>query len=298
VPLSAAGARSLGLAQRLRARLAAGAPCFGTFLMLRDPAAAECLADAGLDWLAVDMEHSPITVSEAADLIRAGSGAGCPVLVRLPDHQPALIKQVLDAGAAGVIAPDVRSVDDVTRLARALRYPDAPTSADGGRGGGGGGGGGGGSGRGVGMARAQGYGRAFNEYVSAWNRAGLLIVLLEHVDAVAAAAAIAVHPAVDVVFVGPYDLSASLGLTGQLDHPAVADGVQRLQAAARAAGKPLMAHAVAGDPAVALRRREEGVQMIGFSADAFMIRFAVDQFVAGARACDPRPLPSPVPVAS
>lgn len=254
----------LSLTGALKTRIACGKVCIGSWVMLRDPISVEVLAVSGVDWLAIDMEHAPITLSECADMIRVGNGCGCPMLPRLPDHNPTLIKQVLDAGAAGVIVPDVRSVEQVERLAAAMRYPAAGF-------------------RGVGLARALGFGRKFNPYVQGWNGQAILVPQIEHIDAIDQVTQIAAHVAVDGVFIGPYDLSASMNLTGQLDHPKVEQSVEAIKAAAASAGKPFGIHAVAVDVAAAVARLRQGARFIAFASDVFMIRHAIDSFVAAVR---------------
>ncbi|WP_445678485.1 HpcH/HpaI aldolase family protein [Radicibacter daui] len=253
----------LELAARLKRGLREGRLSVGSWLMTRDPICAEVLARSGLDWVCVDMEHAPISLSEAADLIRVAGNCGCPALVRLPDHGTTLVKQVLDAGAAGVIVPDIRTAEQAARIGESARYP----SATGGT-------------RGVGLARAQGYGRDFFEYANGWNEAAIVIAQIEHVDGVANVEAILAQGAVDAVFIGPYDLSASMGLAGQLDHPDMVAAVERVITAAAKAGKPAGGHAVPVDPARAVAMINRGMRLLAYASDVFMIRQAVDDFVS------------------
>jgi 2-dehydro-3-deoxyglucarate aldolase len=97
------------LTSRVRRALARGRPSFGSWVTLSDPAVAEIMCRAGFDWLAVDMEHSPLTIAEAAQLVRTISLCGVPPLVRLSSNDPVLAKRVMDAGASGVIVPMVNS---------------------------------------------------------------------------------------------------------------------------------------------------------------------------------------------
>ncbi len=243
---------------------------FGSWIMSRDPIHAEILADAGFDWLTVDMEHSPITLSEAADLIRTGSNRGCPMLVRLPSHDLVLAKQVLDAGAAGLIVPDVRTRAQAEELAQGIRYPALGEVRSGGT-------------RGVGLARSAGFGRTFDNYFRDWNDNVVLIVQIEHVDAIPDAGAIAAVEGVDGLFVGPYDMSASMGIAGQLTHPQLLANVDKVIAAAKAAGKRAGFHYVPVDPQAALNLADRGASLIAYSADVFMVRHCADEFMRLAR---------------
>jgi len=153
----------------LKHRLAAGEPTVGTWVTLGHPSVADVLARAGFDWLVLDMEHSVIGLREAQDLLRATELAGVPGLVRLPANDAVIIKRVMDAGAAGVMVPMVNSAADAEAAVAAVRYPPHGT-------------------RGVGLARAQGYGApgAFADYRDRLDDTAVVVVMIEHVDAVAA----------------------------------------------------------------------------------------------------------------
>ncbi len=193
----------------LKDDLAANRLTIGSWVQLADPALVEMLATGPFDWLAVDLEHTTITLERAAAAIRVGDLAGCPVLVRLSGHDPAEIKRVLDAGAAGLIAPMVNSAAEAEAFVRAARYPPAGS-------------------RGVGLARAQAYGVGFEEYRQRIERELVLICQIEHVDGVEALDDILAVDGVDGFFIGPYDLSASVGRPGQFDHPDVRAALERV----------------------------------------------------------------------
>lgn len=256
----------------LKDKLRSGQVAIGSWVMMRDPISVEVMASGGLDWLAVDMEHSPISLDIAADLIRVGALCGIDMLVRMPDHNLTTIKQVLDAGASGVIVPDVRTVDDAQRLINAIRYPKTANSLSGLTGH-----------RGSGLARAQGYGRDFKKYFGSWNSKAVFIPQIEHIDAVPNAQAIASLDGVDALFVGPYDLSASMGQAGSLDDAAVLSAVQEVVAAAKIAGKSAGFHCVPVEIEPALARLANGLTLIAYSADVFFIRHQVDLFVSEVR---------------
>lgn len=252
--------------QKLKNHVTGSTPSFGCWIMSRDPIMTEVLAGAGFDWLAVDMEHAPITLSEAADLIRVGSGSGCPMMVRLPSHDLVLAKQLCDAGASGLIFPDVRTAEQATLLANGVRYPTGVYGS-----------------RGVGLARAAGYGRNFEAYFTGWNDAVSVIAQIEHIDAVPCADAIARIDGIDGLFIGPYDMSASMGIAGQLAHPDLLQNVDRVVAAARAAGKRAGFHVVPVDEQGALAMLDRGATFLAYSADVFMVRHCADMFLKTAR---------------
>ncbi len=181
----------------------------GSWVQLGDPALVEMLATGPFDWLAVDLEHTTIGIARAGEIIRIGDLAGCPTLVRLAGIDPGQIKQVLDAGAAGLIAPMVNSADQAAAFVDASRYPPAGS-------------------RGVGLGRAQAYGVDFPAYKERIGRELILLCQIEHVDGLDALDDILAVDGVDGFFVGPYDLSASLGHPGEFDHPDVVAALERI----------------------------------------------------------------------
>ncbi len=249
----------------LKEKLASDKLVVGSWIMLRDPISVEVMADSGLDWLAVDMEHAPISISEAADLIRVGVRCGIDMLVRVPDHNVTTIKQVLDAGATGVIVPDVRTVAQAKQILSFMMYPCTALNDNGARG--------------SGLAAAQGYGRKFNTYFSEWNDRVVFIPMIEHIDAIKNAADIAAIDGVDALFVGPYDLSASMGKPGLLNDPDVSEAVERIVAAAKSSQKMAGFHGVPPDINHSKEKIMAGIRLLAFSADVFFIRNQIDMFM-------------------
>ncbi|MFZ2406191.1 MAG: aldolase/citrate lyase family protein, partial [Methylobacter sp.] len=166
------------------------------------PSIAEILAMAGYDWVVIETEHTAIDVSEVLRLIIAIEQRGSVPLVRLAWNDPIQAKAVLDSGSAGVLVPMINSKADAELAVQMTKYPPLGF-------------------RGVGLARAQGYGENFDEYVKNANDDTLLIVQIEHKDAVANIEEILSVPGVDGTFIGPYDLSLSLGIPGKINNPEV-----------------------------------------------------------------------------
>lgn len=236
----------------LKARLKSGRPCVGSWISLAHPAVAEIMARAGFHWLAVDLEHSVITVREAEELIRTIEGCGVIPLVRLTSNDPDLIKRVMDAGAHGVIVPMVNDKAGAERAVSAVHYPPRGT-------------------RGVGLARAQAYGTAFQSYRAWVRREAAVFVMIEHKDGVRNADAILSVDGVDGYFMGPYDLSASLGVPGKIDHPKVRRAMRRVKEAGARARKPGGLHVVEPDPALLKRHARAGYRMLAYSVDFRML---------------------------
>lgn len=195
---------------------AAATPRIGTLLTLDNPAVIEIARLAGFDWFFIDAEHGQFNDQTAALACAINSG-GPPAFVRLPDHSPTTIKRYLETGCDGIILPLISSAADVDIIARAALYPPRGQ-------------------RSIGIARAQGYGATFSEYLR--NKSYSILVQIETAAGVADAPAIIGHDAVDAVIIGPYDLSASLGLPGEVTAPQVAAAIASVHALCREAGKP------------------------------------------------------------
>jgi len=204
------------LGKRLKNRLQNRQRTMGSWITIPSETTAEIMAQVGFDWLVIDMEHGPIGIGDAARLIRTIDLAGIPVLCRLPSNDQVLAKKVLDAGAAGIVVPMIESKGEACRAVEAAYYPPRGT-------------------RGVGLARAQGYGWAFETYCKELDESIVVIVMIESGAGVENAEAIASTSGVDGILIGPYDISASLGYPGQLEHSELVSAEQKvLQAAKRA----------------------------------------------------------------
>ena len=212
----------------LRESLRSGERLLGTLVGMPSPAVVEVLAAAGFDWLFLDAEHGGIEIADLPDLLRA-AGA-CPCLVRVPVGEPPWLARALDAGAAGVIVPQVNSAAGAAAAVRQCRYPPE------GR-------------RGAGLGRAQGYGLDAGRYRATANGDVAVVVQVEHVDAVERIHEIVAVPGVDAAFIGPYDLAGSLGHAHDVEHESVHAAVARVREACLAAGMPMGAFAANADAA-------------------------------------------------
>jgi len=225
----------------------------GSWITLGHPAIGEIMAGIGFDWLTIDLEHSAITLGECQHLIQAIELRGCVPLVRVGENDPNLVKRVMDAGAHGVIVPMVNSRAEAEQAVKSVKYPPVGF-------------------RGVGYGRAQGYGLHFDAYRE-WNtRETLVIVQIEHIRAVEQMAEILTVPGVDAFIVGPYDLSASLGIPGEFAHPDFLHAMERIRTTM--ADFPDVApgfHAVQPSPSDAVQRLEEGYRFLAYSLDTLVL---------------------------
>jgi len=224
----------------------------GSWITLGHPAIAEIMASAGFDWLTVDLEHSVISLREAEDLIRVISLKGVIPLVRLSSNNSEQIKRVMDAGANGVIVPMVNSPEDAEAAVASVRYPPKGQ-------------------RSIGLARAQGYGTKFDDYVEWQSENSLVVVQIEHIDAVNCLKEILSVNGVDAYFVGPYDLSGSMSLPGQFDHPEFLKTMEKIRLVAAELGVPGGVHIVEPDPQELHKSIRAGNRFIAYGLDTRML---------------------------
>ncbi len=224
----------------------------GSWITLGHPSIAEIMVQAGFDWLVIDLEHSVISLGEAQTLMQVVSLGGCVPLARMAGNDPNQIKRIMDAGAHGVIVPMVNTREQAERAVSAVKYPPQ------GR-------------RGVGLARAQGYGNNFEEYKEWLRNESIVIVQIEHIEAVENLESILTTPGVDGYIIGPYDLSGSLGVPGQFDHPDVAKALELVRAVSRDLNALSGFHVVQPDPAQVSKKIEEGYRFIAFGLDILFL---------------------------
>jgi len=240
----------------LRARILAGETLFGSFVSGGAAIHAEILARAGFDWLIVDLEHGAGTESELMGQLHA-IGDRTPAIVRPQSAERLRIGRALDAGAAGVMVPRLETVAEVEETLSYLRYPPEGI-------------------RGLALAtRGAGLGEVTHAGVAALNASIVGVFQVESPAAVENAAAIAALDGVDVLFVGPADLSHSMGIPGQFDEPAFLEALRTVSDATERAGKA--AAILLRGPDDLRRYLDLGYRFIGIGSD---LNFVID----GARA--------------
>jgi len=240
--------------QGLRKALEAGETTLGSWLQFAQPAHAEILARAGFDWLTIDLEHSVISLKEAENLIRIIDLCGVVPLVRVSSNNPVQIARIMDAGAHGVIVPMVNCKEEAIAAVNALHYPPLGS-------------------RGVGLARAHGYGSRFSEYHEWLSENGVVIVQIENIEGVKNLEEILSVEGVQGFLIGPYDLSASLGIPGQLEHPLMDEALEQIhQVANRLPSIAKGIHKVTITPEPVIQAFNDGFRLVAYSADMHFIR--------------------------
>lgn len=226
-------------------------PLAGMWVCSGSPLVAEICAGSGLDWLLIDMEHSPNGLESVLAQLQAVAAAPVTAVVRVPIGDVVTIKQVLDLGAQNILVPMVDTAAQAAELVDAVRYPPR------GR-------------RGVGsaLARSARWNRV-EDYLAGADRHVSLFVQVETTEGVRNAPEIAAVDGVDGVFVGPSDLAASMGLLGAQTHPDVVAAVLEAFMAVRGAGKPVGVNAF--DPDAAQRYLDEGASFVLVGADVALL---------------------------
>jgi 2-keto-3-deoxy-L-rhamnonate aldolase RhmA len=247
----------------IRERVLKGEVVCGTWIVLGSSLAAEIAGNAGFDWVVLDMEHGMGHNDSLLFQLQALEGTPAVPIVRVAWNDAVLIKQVLDLGPAGVMVPYVNSADEARRAVQSMRYP--PQGA-----------------RGVSpYTRAAKFGQEFKDYYAAANERLLCITQIETAEAVANAEKIAAVDGVDVLFVGPLDLSIGLGVMLQFDHPSFCGALDRVAAACRNAGK--VAGTLLVDPSAVEGTVDRGFTFVGLGSDGSGLASVMSHFMESFR---------------
>lgn len=240
-----------GFENRVKQLLKAGKKTAGSWSQLCSSASTEVLCRAGFDWLLIDLEHSPNDLQTLFAQLQAMSGSGVVPIVRSPWNDLVWIKRILDAGAYGVMIPSVNTKEQAAAAVGACKYPPQGF-------------------RGIaGSPRAAGYGRDTASYLKRANDEILVILQVETPQAIENLDAIGAVPGVDALFIGPMDLSTSMGHLGNPAHPEVQAAIARVEAKAKALGLPLGTISAGWDQAKALYER--GYQMVTLMSDVILL---------------------------
>ena len=254
---------------RFRAGLETGKTQFGVWLGIPDPTAAEIMAGAGFDWLLVDHEHGAFELRDVLTHLQTMAAYDVAPIVRPVDGNPALLKKLCDIGAQSFIVPMIDTAEQAAAVASAVKYPP-----DGIRG------------MGTSLARAARW-NAVPGYGEKANNEMLVIVQAETVEAIGNLEAIAGTPGIDGVFIGPSDLSASMGHVGNPAHPDVVDTVSKALRTIRSAGK--YAGLLCLDPAMITHYEECGANFVGVGVDTLLLGNAARALATRCKAGDESP---------
>jgi 2-dehydro-3-deoxyglucarate aldolase/4-hydroxy-2-oxoheptanedioate aldolase len=200
-------------------KLHLGELLIGTILTLPSTEIGEIYAGAGFDWVFIDLEHGVLDLREAQQIVQSASPR-VPCVLRVPANDDVWIKKALDIGPAGLIIPSVNTAEEAEKAVWLCKYPPEGT-------------------RSVGIARAQGYGENFQGYIQDANQSTVVILQIEHQDGIDNIDSILSVSGIDCLFIGPYDLSASMEKIGQVSDPEVQQAIRYVEKRAKRVGMPL-----------------------------------------------------------
>jgi 2-keto-3-deoxy-L-rhamnonate aldolase RhmA len=243
----------------LQSALRNGDPVVGTWLTIGHPQVAEIAAGSDLDFVVVDTEHATMDLADVEDLLRATEAAGGTALARVPWNDPVRIKRLLDTGPAGLVVPMVETAEQARQAVSAMRYP--PDGE-----------------RGIAAARAADYGRSFESYVTDESEDLLTVVQIETERGVQNAAEIAAVDGVDALFVGPADLSASVGAFLDFESGAVTGALDAVTEAGARQDVPV--GTLASGPDAVDDWLDRGMDFLAVGVDAGMLVDGTDRAAA------------------
>lgn len=249
----------MGLSKnKIKDLLLQGRTVKGSFICTREPACVEILGYAGFDFVLIDTEHAPNTATEVINLVRAAEAADIEPVVRVRANDPTLILQALDVGAKGILVPRVNTAVEAQAVVQAAKYGPAGE-------------------RGLaGIVRAAKYGfTPGGEYVTDANSNIFIMVQVEELEAVDNLDDILSVEGIDAIFIGPVDLSQSMGLTGQFNHPDFQRTVENIISRATTAGKPVAMFCLDGKNGK--QREKAGVSILTVASDTMLLAAAAKQ---------------------
>ncbi|MFO7824129.1 MAG: aldolase/citrate lyase family protein [Cyclobacterium sp.] len=237
--------------KQIKKRLKSGETLIGCWLNLGSSITAEIVGLSGFDWVLIDLEHGAGEPKDLLHQLQALEHTRAAAIVRVESHQKERIHRVLDLGAEGVMCPRVYSAEEANTAVRGMHYPPKGI-------------------RGVAkMVRATGFGKAFDQYKSGTSESILGIIQIETVEALEELDQIANTSGVDVLFIGPADLTVALGIDGDLNHPLFLEAVDRIVKAAKKASKAV--GILIFDPEDFKKYQEMGIQLIACGSDATFV---------------------------
>ena len=225
---------------------------FAAWTSIGNPQITEAFTNIGVDFVGIDIEHGTISYEQNQRIIAASQAGGTCCLPRIDSHSMPMTKRLMDSGADGLIVPMVDTPEQVEQLISWVKYPPVGK-------------------RSYGINRGQNYGFDFDEYTQNWNDSSSLIIQIESTTGVANIEKLLNYAEIDGAMVGPYDLSGSLGIPGQLEHSLVKDAAQKVIDACKAAGKSCGTQLVDPDAAGIQGKLDEGYNFIVLSSDIFLL---------------------------
>ncbi len=232
----------------LKEKLNSNQTTIGSWITIGHHSIVEIMAFGKFDWLAIDMEHSPISSEKCQELIMAIQSKNISPIVRVSKNSSVEIKKAMDSGAHGVIVPMISSEKDALKAVSYTQYPPYGK-------------------RGAGLARAQDYGQGFEDYCTWLSSSSVVIAQIESIEAVNNIEKIITTEGIDGIIIGPYDLSASLGYPGDLNNKLLLEAIKSVEIACKKNSFPLGCHIIKPNNKKLDEKINIGYNFIGFSLD-------------------------------
>ncbi len=242
---------------KVKYKLNNGHHSVGTWIQLPNISVAEIIGDAGYDWAAIDLEHGCFSPEMISPICLALEKGDTVPFARIAQVTQKDIKQVLDAGVKGLIFPMIKTAQNLLNGISWAKYPPYGT-------------------RGVGYSRANLFGKKFNDNVPESSNDLVVIAQIEHITAVENIDEILAVDGLDGIMIGPYDLSASMGITSEFNHPDFISAINKTKIKAENAGIPMGFHIVQPDPEDLSKRLQEGYKFIAYGIDAVFLYGAAE----------------------
>ncbi len=240
----------------IRNKLKKNDPSIGSWLQLGNENSAQILSKSGsFDWICIDLEHSAISLETCENLIRSIENSNTLPIVRLSSNDEVQIKRVLDSGALGIIVPSVKNLSQIKHAHNSINYPPFGK-------------------RGVGLARAQNWGKTFEFYKDKIAKKILLIAQIENKEGVENIDEIFESGLIDAYFIGPYDLSSSLGSPGNFKSIKFVKALKKVKDSAKRNNIPSGFHLIEPNKSELKKLLSEGYLFIAYSMDSIMLREA------------------------
>ncbi len=236
----------------LKQKLKNNSLSIGSWLSIAHPSIVEIMANAGFEWLVIDLEHTSIDLSMTQVLISTIQSKDLKALVRVSKNEEVIIKRVLDMGADGIIVPLVKNKKDAKKAVKFAKYPIEGK-------------------RGVGLYRAQNYGLDFQKYKK-WVKNELVIIAqIEHKKAVKNIQKIIDVEGIDGIIIGPYDLSASMGMPGEFDKKEVKEAIKKVLKVCKDNNFPFGFHVIDSNAKSSIEKIKQGCTFLAYSLDFFFL---------------------------
>jgi len=237
----------------IKEKLKQGATSIGAFIILDHPGVAEIVADSGFDWIILDAEHGHFTAATLRGCLDALRRTEVSPLIRVAANEATLIKLALDLGPEGLVIPMVNTAAEAKMAVAFCKYPPEGV-------------------RGVGLGRAAHYGGRFQEYIAKANDNILVVLQIEHVNVVENIEEIVTVKGIDCLYIGVWDLSASMGIPGQIEHPEVIGAVEKVLQSGIKAGIPVGMWCKNEEHAAKMSKK--GMRFLAYTSDSMLLASA------------------------